>query len=300
MRLRYAGTCARCGTALAAGATADYDRVRKTVACVDCLPAEGPDESAGQSPKWSAADPASTPTAPTDPASQRLATGAPSTLEVVDGQGGASAAAEFLRRHNARQERVVANHPRIGRFLLAVFDDPQSTQAWSVGAEGERLLGEMLATMAGESLRVLNDRRIQRSTANIDHLVICPQGVLVVDAKRYRNARPELHVEGGLLRPRTEQLRVGGRDRTTLVAGMQKQVALVRDALVDRPEVPVQGVLCFIDADWPLIGGSFTVDDVAVLWPKKLKALLTQPGPMDAEQIAELQWKLHEAFPRQK
>ncbi|MHA6511542.1 hypothetical protein [Tessaracoccus sp. Z1128] len=42
----------------------------------------------------------------------------------------------------------------MGRFLLAVFDDPQSIRAWSVGAEGERMLSEMLASMAGHSLRV--------------------------------------------------------------------------------------------------------------------------------------------------
>jgi hypothetical protein len=39
---------------------------------------------------------------------------------------------------------------------------------------------------------------------------------------------------------------------------------------------------------------------VAVLWPKKLKALLTESGPVDQNQIADLQWQLHEAFPRQK
>jgi hypothetical protein len=81
---------------------------------------------------------------------------------------------------------------------------------------------------------------------------------------------------------------------------MHKQVALVRAALVDQPEVPVRGVLCFVDADWPLIGGAFTVKHVAVLWPKKLEALLTESGPMGPDQIANLQGQLHEAFPRQK
>lgn len=223
-----------------------------------------------------------------------------SILEVVDGQGGASAVAEFQRRHDARQERVTSKFPRVGRFLLAVFDDPQSTKAWSVGAEGERIVSEMLASIAGNSLRVLHDRRIPGTRANIDHLVVAPTGVFVVDAKRYRNARPALRVEGGLLRPRSEFLTVGGRDRTALVTGMQKQVALVREALADLPEVLVRGVLCFVDADWPLIGAAFTVDDVAVMSPKKLKALLAEPGPSDEGQIANAQWQLHEAFPRQK
>lgn len=50
-------------------------------------------------------------------------------LGVVDGVAGGSAAHEFRRRHDARQERAQANHPVIGKFLLAVFDDPQSTRA---------------------------------------------------------------------------------------------------------------------------------------------------------------------------
>lgn len=221
-------------------------------------------------------------------------------LGVVDGVAGASAAHEFRRRHDARQERVQANHPVIGKFLLAVFDDPQSTRAWSSGADGEQALGGMLERIAGPELRVLHDRRIPRTKANIDHLVICPSGVFVVDSKRYVDRRPELRVEGGILRPRVELLMVGGRDRTNLVDGVDKQVGLVRSALADQPDVPVRGMLCFIDADWPLIGGDFMVRDVGVLWPKKLAKLLTAPGPLGPDRIAELQWQLHEAFPRSK
>lgn len=301
MRLRYAGNCARCRASLAAGTIADYDRASKTVACVECPPRRAlPDEAADPAPPRLSVEQRLTQEVATGSSPPRLAVGAPPTLEAVDGQGGASASVEFQRRHDARQERVLTNHPRIGRFLLAVFDDPQSTRAWSVGAEGEWMLSEMLASMAGESLRVLNDRRIPRTRANIDHLVVCPSGVFVVDAKRYRNSRPELRVEGGLFRPRVELLYVGGRDRTSLVEGMHKQVALVRAALADQREVPVRGVLCFIDADWPVFGGSFAMEDVAVVWPKKLKATLTEPGTFGPEQIADLQWRLHEAFPRHR
>ena len=221
-------------------------------------------------------------------------------LGVVDGVAGASAAHEFLRRHDARQERVQANHPVIGKFLLAVFDDPQSTRAWSSGADVEQALGGMLERIVGPELRVLHDRRIPRTKANIDHLVICPSGVFVVDSKRYVDRRPELRVEGGILRPRVELLMVGGRDRTNLVDGVDKHVGLVRAALADQPDVRVRGMLCFIDGDWPLIGGDFMVRDVGVLWPKKLSRLLTAPGPLASDRIAELQWQLHEAFPRSK
>lgn len=282
MRLRYAGTCSRCGKSLEAGVTADYDRTSKTVACVECparraLPERVEESAAPPSPRM-----------------------APPELEVVDGTAGGSAAREFDRRHEARQQRVQTNHPKIGRFLLAVFDDPQSTTAWATGAVGEEQLGDMLAGVAGPTLRVLHDRRIPKTTANTDHLVVCSSGVFVVDAKRYRDARPALRVEGGVIRPRQELLIVGGRDRTKLVDGMHKQLGLVRAALADQPDVPVRGVLCFVDADWPLIGGSFTVQGVSVMWPKKLKAMLTEAGPLDADRIADLQWQLHEAFPRQR
>ena len=297
MRLRFAGTCALCGTSLSAGITADYDRVSRTVACVSCPAHEVQPNQTDPTATRMAVD-ASLVDAATDPARRQSGAVDQSSLGVVDGHGGASAAAEYQRRHDARRERVLSNHPRMGRFLLAVLDDPQSTRAWSVGAEGERMLSDMLASMAGDSLRVLHDRRIPHTRANIDHLVVCPAGVVVVDAKRYRNSRPRLRVEGGLIRPRTELLMVAGRNRTALVTGMQRQVALVRAALADRPEVPVRGVLCFIDADWPVIGGSFAVNDVAVVWPKKLKALLTEPGPLDEGQIADLQWQLHKVFPR--
>ena len=284
MRLRYAGTCSLCGAPLDAGATADYDRSTKSVHCVQCPP-----RRACEAPAADTATPrfAMTP----DP---------PPELEVIDGVAGGSAVREFECRHDARQERVQAAHPKIGRFLLAVFDDPQTTRAWSSGAVGEQLLGETLAAIASPSLRVLHDRRIPRTTANIDHLVVCPTGVFVIDSKHYRSGGPELRIEGGLFRPRTELLYVAGRERTGLVEGMHKQLGLVRSVLADVPEVPVRGVLCFVRAEWPLIGGSFTVRDVAVLWPKKLKALLTEPGSLDTDRIADLQCQLHEAFPRQK
>ena len=284
MKLRYAGSCSRCGTPLEAGVTADYDRTSKTVACVECPARRALPErvEATAAPKH-----AITPDAPPE-------------LEVVDGTAGGSAAREFDRRHEARQQRVQTNHPKIGRFLLAVFDDPQSTTAWATGAVGEQQLGGMLARIAGPTLRVLHDRRIPKTTANIDQLVVCSSGVFVVDAKRYKDARTDLRVEGGLIRPRQELLIVGGRDRTKLVEGMHKQLGLVRAALADQPDVPVQGVLCFVDADWPLIGGSFTVQGISVMWPKKLKAMLTEPGSLHPDRIADVQWQLHEAFPRQK
>ena len=50
---------------------------------------------------------------------------------------------------------------------------------------------------------------------------------------------------------------------------------------VGGADVPVRGVLCFVEADWPLFGGSSAIDGVAVLSPKKLAERLATAGPLD-------------------
>lgn len=113
--------------------------------------------------------------------------------------------------------------------------------------------------------------------------MITRAGVWVIDAKRYRGKRPRPQVEGGLFRPRTEKLVVGG-DRTKLVDSVLRQAALVHE-VVDA--VSVRGALCFVDADWPLLGGSFTIRGVEVCWPKKLaKQLASLDGQVDVTATA--------------
>ena len=87
-------------------------------------------------------------------------------------------------------------------------------------------------------------------------------------------------MEGGLFSPRVEKLLVGRRDCTKLVEGALRQIDLVQDVVGD---IQVTGALCFIDADWPMIGGSFTTRGVHVLWPKKLVEKLTsdREGPVN-------------------
>ena len=148
--------------------------------------------------------------------------------------------------------------------------------------------------LASETVRLLHDRRMPRSKANIDHLAVTPTGVYVIDAKKYRG-RPHLKIDGGLFRPRVKRLMVGSRDCTKLVDGVLKQVDVVRGLL--EPGVPVHGVLCFVEADWPLLGGNFTTRDVHALWPKKLYPNLQAEGPLTAETIAEIHRTLARALP---
>lgn len=67
---------------------------------------------------------------------------------------------------------------------------------------------------------------------------------------------------------------------------MSKQVDLVREAVGD---LPVTGALCFVEADWPLIGGAFATRGVHVLWSKRLAKFLseTDSAPVDVAPVRE-------------
>jgi hypothetical protein len=289
MRIRYAGRCRTCGRELPAGTLAAYDRDTKTLTCLNCLPEQ----------QSATADVIHSTTAePFDGSNGERPGSEPDTPEVFVGVAGASARREYDRRKNKRETRIRDHHSLAGGLILALTDDPQSTKAWATGARGEERLGHWLDRLAGHGVYVLHDRRIPRTRANIDHIAVGPSGVFVVDAKKYRG-RPSLRVEGGLIRPRVEKLIVGSRDRTRLAAGVQKQVDLVRSALqkAEFGQIPVSGMLCFVEADWPLIGGDFTIANLRVLWPRKAADRIARPGNVDDETAQHVHRILASAFP---
>jgi hypothetical protein len=267
MKLRYAGSCRLCGVELPAKTEAIYERGTKTVRCVACEPAVVDLE-------------------PIPP------TVAPGVVPPDTGVAGASARREHERRKARDEERLRAKWGRLGGIAVALSDERQTTRVWQQGAIGEERLGARLDSLASSNLVALHDRRIPGTKANIDHLVATRGGVWVIDAKRYVGRRPELRIEGGILRPRVEKLLVGRRDQTKLVDGVLKQVDLVRAVVGD---IRLTGALCFLDADWPLIGGAFTTRGVHVTWPNRLAKLVAESaGEVD---VADLAGTLAEHFP---
>lgn len=262
LRMRYPGSCCACGIALDAKTLAWWDGTTKQVTCFTCLPV---DEST------------SDPALPTDEVKTSSSVNPPATgqeLKVEDrGTPGAGARSERQRRSTKREERVRTKHPKVGGFLLAITDDPTSTKVWDQGAVGEEKVGAHLENARPQGIEVLHDRRIPGSRANIDHLVIAPTGVWIVDSKRYLNAKIERRDVGGWFKTDI-RLYVGGRDRTRFIAGVHKQLALVSSALHTggHSEVPVHGALCFVDVETGWFAKPFEVDGVTVTWRKHLVA----------------------------
>jgi Nuclease-related domain len=239
IRLRFKGSCAHCATTLEPGASGWWDRETKSVRCEACgAAASSSDERARE-------------------------------LDSIEkGVAGASARRKYERLSQRREDRVRANHPRLGGFLLAVSEAPQSITAWKQGAEGEERVGAHLDRLTETGAVVLHDRRVPGSVANVDHLFVARSGVWVIDAKRYRGQVKRRH-RGGSFRADV-RLYVGGRDCSKLVEAMHQQVAIVSRALQDATNVPVHPVLCFTEAEWSLFAEPFTIDGVLVTWPKEL------------------------------
>jgi hypothetical protein len=147
-----------------------------------------------------------------------------------------------------------------------------------------------------QGLRVLNDRRVHGTKGNLDHIVIAPAGVFVVDAKNHKG-KVELRNRGWFLRP-DYRLTVGGRDCSAMADNMGWQVEAVAAALADAdPMPPVSPVLCFLEADWPLFGAPDEFRGVRLDSHRSLKRLLVATTVLEEVRILELAAVLSIALP---
>jgi hypothetical protein len=263
MNIRRPDVCVGCGAQLDAGTEAYWIAAERVVRCVTC--------HGGPTPVVA-------------------------KVETVQDAAGRSAQQEYEKRSArelARKQQAVAEdaewresmkekRPVLGRVVTAITPKPQitpesqGTKAWKTGAEGERRVAEVLTGVPG--IEVLHDRRVPGSRANIDHIVVGPTGVYVVDAKKY-TGEITTRDKGGLLKSDL-RLYVGTRDQTKLVEAMLWQVDVVRRALGDQyADVPVRGVLCFIGCEWGWIKRAKHVKQVVALWPTALPGHVSADGP---------------------
>ena len=302
IRLRFAGKCSICHEAVPAGIRALYVPERKQVTCMNCYSATAP--GAGDTE------------AATSPEPGTSAAPVPS----VRGQAGVSTRREYEKRaarHRQREEERIAEdarwraeavreHPILGRIASAttpkanIRPEPQSVRAWEVGARGEETLSKLLNGWAnGRDRFVLHDRRIPGTRANIDHIAVVANGVWAIDAKHYRGLVESRDVGGWL---RTDlRLKVGGRDRSKLLEGLAWQIGNIEETIFDatgEKAIPVQGILCFIDADWrwfakpPRFG-----TNMHAAWPSAAVSMLAGEGYIADQELTSLAHLLADRFP---
>lgn len=263
------GVCSLCGIPLKTGEVAVYERLTKTIRCVVCPATAGVDLR-----DFEAVQP-----------------------DIDLGTAGGSARREYERRKATREQRVKGKvGDRLGRVVLAFTDDPQSTRAWRTGARGEEALARTLQVVEG--LHVLHDRRVPGTAGNIDHIVISPAGVFVVDAKQWQG-RIEIRNRGNFFRP-DRRLFIGRRDGSDLAIGLAWQVEAVTTALTAAGVDPVPSitpVLCFVDGDWPLIAPPDSYAGVRLESPKPLREIASAQGVLDPSAVEGLTRALALALP---
>ena len=157
-------------------------------------------------------------------------------------------ARESARRQRAKAERLV-----------------RSAELWERGADGEVATAMVLQGLPTGWV-VLHDLHWPgRRFANIDHVVIGPPGVFVVDSKNW----------SGRIEVSNDVLRQNGRQREKAVAGAADSALALAEQLTRVDASRVHPVLCFV-RDEQLTGWA---RDVMVCSTQNLVAMLTTRAP---------------------
>jgi hypothetical protein len=157
----------------------------------------------------------------------------------------------------------------LGAMLL-----PGTTTAWETGALGEERTGQILRSLEAEGFRAIHDRLIPGSRANIDHIVVGPTGVFVVETKSYT----------GKLSVRRGEVWVAGRRKTGILSQAKREAAAV--AAVVSP-VPVTPLICVHRAD--LGWFKVEVEGIRIVGPREMVKLLRKaPVQLAPNQVAWL------------
>ena len=146
----------------------------------------------------------------------------------------------------------------------------RSAALWERGAQGEEAVARALADLPDGWVALHDLAWPGRQRANLDHVVVGPGGVFVVDAKNW----------SGDIEVRDQVLRQNGQQREQSVVSAA-EAAIALQGLVPPP-AHCMGVLCFV-RDEPLTGWA---RDVMVCSTGNLTSmLLSRPSVLSADDV---------------
>jgi hypothetical protein len=152
-----------------------------------------------------------------------------------------------------------------------------ATVAWRRGAAGERRTARLLAPLERRGWAVLHDLAIPGTQANIDHLVIGPGGVVVIDTKQYRR-RLWLDADGLLWH---------GRQLLVSILRKVRWEADQADEVLGIADVQIPAIMAVHGASIPW--GRIHADGVSVISARQLTGLLQSLPPiLGPERVAWL------------
>jgi hypothetical protein len=157
------------------------------------------------------------------------------------------------------------------------FQSSPDAVAWRRGASGERRTARLLGPLERHGWAVLHDLAVPGSAANIDHLVIGPGGVFVIDSKQYRG-RLQLDALGKLWH---------GRHPLAPTLGAVSWEADQAAGVLPDPGTTVVPIVAVHGAQVPW--GKLVTGGVPVVAARRLPSLLCQlPAVLGPERVAWL------------
>lgn len=175
----------------------------------------------------------------------------------------------------AEQSRLAAE--RVARLKRQLDQAERSTKAWDAGAAGERVVADKLSELVPRGWYVLHDVHWPgRPKANLDHVLVGPGGVVVIDSKNWTG---EVRVASGVLWQ-------GRFARTQAVEGALAQCAAVASVLTPPHRRLVRPLIC-MSAQPDLFG--VTESDVAVAGSHRVVgAIEALPAVLDQQTVVGL------------
>lgn len=162
---------------------------------------------------------------------------------------------------------------------------------WAKGAAGERKTARLLRPLQRRGYTVLHDRSLPTGNANLDHLLIGPAGVIVVDSKNWSKKR--------IVKGRGRRVRVGRTWGSTIVKSTIYETGVVAGVLetaTGRP-VPVAAVLAVHGAKLPP-WRTLSIDGVLLLPARQVRHWIKRlPGQLAPSDVAELTAICERMFP---
>jgi Nuclease-related domain len=157
------------------------------------------------------------------------------------------------------------------------FRPSPDASAWRRGAAGERRTARLLGPLERHGWAVLHDLAVPGSRANIDHLVIGPGGVFVIDSKQYR---------GRLQLDPSRRLWHGRYPLAPTLRAVSFEADQAAQVLPD-PGVAVVPIVAVHGAQVPW--GKVVMDGIPVVPARRLPNILSAlPAVLGPERVADL------------
>jgi hypothetical protein len=137
--------------------------------------------------------------------------------------------------------------------------------------EAEERVGALLDRELEDVAIVLHDLHVPGSEVRVDHVVVAPSGIWVVDS----TLRGELELE------------VDAVDASASVDAIERHVAVMASAVNGRAkDVPIRAALCFHAEYWGEAAPKpFWIDGVLVTHPADLVERVRAAGPLDEDTV---------------